>query len=246
MADLVKLPQKRFYRQRAHSNPLAHHNFNYPVRPSDAVWDEQYPERGERQVEILDIGCGYGGLLIQLAPHFPESLLLGLEIRVKVSDYVMDRVKALRNNAKVSPETHPADFQNVACIRTNAMKHLPCFFKKGQLSTLFFLFPDPHFKEKKHKWRIISDMLLSEYAYLLKVDGRIYTNTDVYDLHVWMAECMERHPLFERIPDNDLKEDICFKTMFTATEEGQKVTRQGGHNKEGQKWPAVFRRLPNP
>ena len=110
-------------------------------------------------------------------------------------------------------------------------------------------------------------MLLSEYAYLLKVDGRIYTNTDVYDLHVWvsavcpyfkwkgkeeklllswMAECMERHPLFERIPDNDLKEDICFKTMFTATEEGQKVTRQGGHNKEGQKWPAVFRRLPNP
>ena len=88
MADLVKLPQKRFYRQRAHSNPLAHHNFNYPVRPSDAVWDEQYPERGERQVEILDIGCGYGGLLIQLAPHFPESLLLGLEIRVKVSVFI--------------------------------------------------------------------------------------------------------------------------------------------------------------
>ena len=53
----------------------------------------------------------------------------------------MDRVKALRNNAKVSPETHPADYQNVACIRTNAMKHLPNFFNKGQLSTLFFLFP---------------------------------------------------------------------------------------------------------
>ena len=110
----------------------------------------------------------------------------------------MDRVKALRNNAKVSPETHESDYQNVACIRTNAMKHLPNFFRKGQLSTLFFLFPgnymleiwilnfpsDPHFKEKKHKWRIISDTLLSEYAYLLKVDGRIYTNTDVHDLHL--------------------------------------------------------------
>jgi hypothetical protein len=32
---------------------------------------------------------------------------------------------------------------------------------------MFFLFPDPHFKESKHEWRIISRSLLSEYAYLL-------------------------------------------------------------------------------
>ena len=113
----------------------------------------------------------------------------------------MDRIKALRHNAKIEPDNHESDYQNVACIRTNAMKHLPNFFEKGQLSTLFFLFPgfrlslfivcligfinlDPHFKEKKHKWRIISDTLLSEYAYLLKVNGRIYTNTDVHDLHL--------------------------------------------------------------
>ena len=57
----------------------------------------------------------------------------------------------------------------------------------------------------------------------------------------WMADCLSRHPLFERIPDEDLKDDICFKTMFEATEEGQKVTRN-----KGQKWPAVFKRLPNP
>ena len=56
-----------------------------------------------------------------------------------------------------------------------------------------------------------------------------------------MADCLSRHPLFERIPDEDLKDDICFKTMFEATEEGQKVTRN-----KGQKWPAVFKRLPNP
>ena len=40
------------------------------------------------------------------------------------------------------------------------------------------------FKEKKHKWRIVSDTLLSEYAYLLQPEGRIYTNTDVEDLHL--------------------------------------------------------------
>ena len=95
----------------------------------------------------------------------------------------MDRIKALQHNAKVEKSPLEEDFSNLACIRTNAMKHLPNFFRKGQLSTIFFLFPDPHFKEKKHKWRIVSDTLLSEYAYLLEEGGRIYTNTDVKDLH---------------------------------------------------------------
>ena len=31
----VQLPKKRFYRQRAHSNPIADHCFDYPVRPEE-------------------------------------------------------------------------------------------------------------------------------------------------------------------------------------------------------------------
>ena len=58
--EKVQLPQKRYYRQRAHSNPLAHHTFDYPTRPTNQVWDEKYPQRGDREVEILDIGCGLG------------------------------------------------------------------------------------------------------------------------------------------------------------------------------------------
>ena len=67
------------------------------------------------------------------------------------------------------------------------MKYLPCFFEKGQLEKMFFLFPDPHFKKSKHKWRIINQTLLAEYAYVLKVGvGRIYIATDVHDLFEWM------------------------------------------------------------
>lgn len=49
-----------------------------------------------------------------------------MEIRVKVSDYVMDRIAALRSQ-------NPSEFQNIACLRSNAMKYLPNFFKKGQV-----------------------------------------------------------------------------------------------------------------
>ena len=34
---------------------------------------------------------------------------------------------------------------------------------------MFFLYPDPHFKKAKYKWRIINNQLLAEYAYSLKI-----------------------------------------------------------------------------
>jgi tRNA G46 methylase TrmB len=30
-----------------------------------------------KQVEIADIGCGFGGLLVALSPLFPNTLMLG-------------------------------------------------------------------------------------------------------------------------------------------------------------------------
>lgn len=115
-------------------------------------------EEKTQQVEFADIGCGYGGLLgeltssfwldvfllfifwslysclplclylcpVELSPLFPDKLMLGLEIRVKVSDYVRDRIQSLR-------ASEPERYQNIACIRSNAMKYLPNFFCKGQV-----------------------------------------------------------------------------------------------------------------
>lgn len=49
-----------------------------------------------------------------------------------------------------------------------ALTTSPCV-SISQLTKMFFLFPDPHFKRTKHKWRIISPTLLAEYAYVLRV-----------------------------------------------------------------------------
>lgn len=236
---MVSLPQKRFYRQRAHSNPIADHCLQYPQSPADMDWSKYYPELVKCKedksyaVEFADIGCGYGGLLITLSSMFPNSLMVGMEIRVKVSDYVMDRIAALRTQ-------NPGSYQNVACLRSNAMKHLPNYFYKGQLKKMFFLYPDPHFKKAKHKWRIINKNLLAEYAYVLAEGGIIYTITDVADLHDWMVLHLTEHPLFQRISNDDLSGDPVVDQLFSSTEEGQKVTRN-----DGQKYMAVFRRIPD-
>lgn len=33
--------------------------------------------RSAKRVEFADIGCGFGGLLVALAPMFPDTLMLG-------------------------------------------------------------------------------------------------------------------------------------------------------------------------
>lgn len=70
-------------------------------------------------------------LPVELSPLFPNKLILGLEIRVKVSDYVQDRIRSLR-------AANLGSYQNIACLRSNAMKYLPNFFTKGQVGAAFF------------------------------------------------------------------------------------------------------------
>ncbi|KAF5401872.1 tRNA (guanine-N(7)-)-methyltransferase B [Paragonimus heterotremus] len=232
----VDLPVKRYYRQRAHCNPWSDHTLDYPIRPDQFNWDGLYggvqsdtPENvsSDSLVRYVDVGCGYGGLLFKLAVRFPSVRSLGLEIRLKVSDFVKEKITALRLN-------HPGLYYNIACLRTNAMKFLPNFFQKGQLHKLFFLYPDPHFKRMKHKWRIISPTLLDVYAFLLCPGGRLYTTTDVPELASWMANCLYNHPLFipdccvQLMPSHDGKSlelqqncdlDVCFEHVLRTPDE---------------------------
>ena len=77
--------------------------------------------------------------MIALSPLFPNNLILGMEIRDKVEEYVDRRIKALRDqNANKKPE-EAGSYQNIAVHRINAMRFLPNFFKKGQVGHCFTL-----------------------------------------------------------------------------------------------------------
>jgi tRNA (guanine-N7-)-methyltransferase len=71
-----------------------------------------------------------------------------MEIRVQVTQYVTDRIAALRiqnttrpsdqistsssNKPLSSTASAPGGYQNVSVLRANAMKFLPNFFERGQ------------------------------------------------------------------------------------------------------------------
>ena len=79
-------PQKKFYRQRAHCNPLSHNDsFSYPIRPENMDWTvDHYPHYQQTnkssssnhhhcQPTILDVGCGFGGLTMALGDLYAAS-----------------------------------------------------------------------------------------------------------------------------------------------------------------------------
>lgn len=50
---------------------------------------------------------------------------------------------------------------------------------------MFFLYPDPHFKKSKHKWRIINKTLLAEYAYVLAEDVMFLHNNIIIIYYIF-------------------------------------------------------------
>ena len=66
---------------------------------------------------------------------------------------------------------------------------------------------------------------------MLRPGGKVYTITDVEELHQWIVrhfegeEAGDGRELWERVTDGALEKDVCVKTMSEETEEGKKVTR---------------------
>ncbi|KAG1717652.1 putative methyltransferase-domain-containing protein [Suillus paluster] len=187
----------------------------YPSSPDTFDWSTHYPGL-KGTPAFADIGCGFGGFLITLAPLFPDTLMLG-----QSRNFVFKSHNTSTIDHRTPPPL-PPHIQNVSVLRANAMKFLPNFFPKASLTALFFLFPDPHFKARKHKARIISPTLLAEYAYVLAPGGIVYTITDFVE---------------EQELRNEGKGPI-LDAVYGATEEGKKVERNAG-----EKWLACFRRI---
>ncbi|EZG66720.1 tRNA (guanine-N(7)-)-methyltransferase [Gregarina niphandrodes] len=254
----------------SHCNPLSDAYIGYPLSPDHVDWSVHYPfyftgERGKAPlpnsekepvvydpdvrpcqsftVDFIDIGCGFGGMCYELARQYPDKIILGMEIRDKVATFVSKKIHAYRQQqvGQNSVDGQYSTYENCAVLRTNAMKFLSNYLRKGSLEKAFFLFPDPQFKRNKWRRRIVTPQLLSLYAYHLKeTEGRLYFVTDVHDLFVWIEHSCQKHPLFKRIPEEQCLDDPAYTAMFNTTDECKKAIRLN------QKlFGACYQRLPN-
>ena len=156
---------------RQHVNPLSS-NFNEIERiPS---LREMF---GDSKLNLhLDIGCAAGEFLFDLALFNTSWNYLGIEIREKL-------VKTAK--LKVTER----EIKNLYFVFGNANNILNDINNKfiiKNLKSISFNFPDPWFKKRHHKRRVIQPEFINNLSNSLQKGALIFVKTDVKDLFEYM------------------------------------------------------------
>lgn len=148
-------------RIRKHANPFS-------VTTSVGVLDRQALFGREAPLEV-DIGCGGGDFLFQRARNHPDVDFVGFEVRKPLVEAAMRRRDA-------------QGLKNLVIFYANAHANLQNLIAPGVVRTFYVLFPDPCFKKRHWKRRILQPTLVRQMAELLPIGGTMFVQSDVKPL----------------------------------------------------------------
>ena len=165
----------------------------------------------------MEIGCGKGRFVREMARRYPDVLFLGVE---KFSTIL---ARTILNNE--SDETLPS---NLRLIRSDALD-LDAAFADGELDRIYLNFSDPWPKDRHAKRRLTSDRFLPLYARWLKPDGELHFKTDNDALFAWSVESLKNHGWqIQLITDDwhshpEQAEDVMTEYEIQFSEQGKKI-----------------------
>ncbi len=149
------------------------------------AWDEIYADLAAPL--HLDIGCARGRFILEMAQRYPERNFLGIEIRdplVKDANDIRDR-QQLKNLHYL--------FANINTSLQALLDSLPT----ASLHWVTIQFPDPWFKKRHHKRRVVQPDLVDILARHTPHDTVFFLQSDVEEVALEMREKFLEHDWFE-------------------------------------------------
>lgn len=147
-----------------------------PPRPPD--WSRAF---GRRLALEVDLGCGRGHYALARARSAPDSGVVAIDTRDKW-------IREIRQRARLE------ELANLRALRCDAKVDLPLLFGPATVSGFTVLHPDPWWKKRHRKRRLIQPELVSLLAALLLPGGWIFIQSDVPDLTRQMARAFDAEP----------------------------------------------------
>ncbi len=148
-------------RIRQHVNPLKSDLLEIADVPRVA------PEPG--QALDVELGAAEAHFLIDLARVERQTLFVGVEIRRELVTFT-------------NSELARAGLGHVRLVFANMSVDMRRLFAAGGVRRFFLNFPDPWFKTRQHKRRVIGPELMDEIHRALAPDGELFVQTDIFDL----------------------------------------------------------------
>jgi tRNA (guanine-N7-)-methyltransferase len=157
-------------RIRQHVNPLK----------SDLLEIADVPRVTPAAGQALDVelGAAEAHFLMDLARADRETLFVGVEIRRELVGWT-------------NAECARAGLGNVRCVFANMSVDMPRLWQPGTVRRFFLNFPDPWFKTRQHKRRVIGPELADEIHRALVPGGELFVQTDIFDLALEAMAALE-------------------------------------------------------
>jgi len=164
----------------------------------------------------LDIGCGSGDFLINLAKNNKNWNYIGLEIREKL---------VIKSKSKLKDES----IDNLFFAYGNAEYLIEdCIgkFPVDVVSSVSFNFPDPWFKKKHHKRRVVQPLLINKISQLMANGGYISIKSDVEELFEYMDLIITNSKIFNTYIYQDSEIIHSYNPINLKTNREMYVTRK--------------------
>ncbi len=187
---------------RQHVNPLSKNFKEIEAIPSLM---EMF---GDSKLNLhLDIGCAAGEFLFDLALLNTSWNYLGIEIREK-----------LVQTAKL--KVREKEIKNLYFVFGNAYNILNDVQSKSfieNIRSISFNFPDPWFKKRHYKRRVIQPDFINIFSNSLKKGSLIFIKTDVKDLFEYMDCIISNNSNFKTIDKKDFNYSESFNPNKVKT-----------------------------
>ena len=155
----------------------------------------------------LDIGCASGEYLFDLALDNTNWNYLGIEIRERLVKTA--KLKASERKIK-----------NLHFVFGNAFNILNDFQSKyiiNKLKSISFNFPDPWFKKRHYKRRVIQPEFINILSNSMQTGSLIFIKTDVKDLFEYMNSTILSNFNFRQIDKEAFNYSECFNPNKVQT-----------------------------
>jgi tRNA (guanine-N7-)-methyltransferase len=144
---------------------------------------------------IVDIGCAKGSWVLKYGTENPERNIVGLEIRKPVVEFALQRKKKW-------------GLKNVHFLSVNANIDLDRILRDlkstgGSIEMVTIQFPDPHFKKKHKKRRVVNELLVNTIVSHLEIGKKVFLQSDILDVTEDMIMNFSNNDQLERVEGFD-------------------------------------------
>ena len=164
-------------RLRHHVNPL-HASYL-------ATGASRLPLPAGREVEV-ELGCADALFLFERAAADPALFCVGVELRRDLVDDVNRRARE-------------AGLHHLQAVFANGQTEFDALFPEGRLARVFINFPDPWFKRRHQKRRVVSAGLVAAIDRTLTAGGELFFQSDVFDLALDAMAAIEESARFDNL-----------------------------------------------